>query len=64
MKTIKQLMSMDGRTVLLTGATGGLGRYMAETVAELGGDLILVDRPGSNYIKLLDNLNKYTSVVV
>ena len=55
MKTIKQLMSMDGRTVLLTGATGGLGRYMAETVAELGGDLILVDRPGSNYIKLLDN---------
>jgi NAD(P)-dependent dehydrogenase (short-subunit alcohol dehydrogenase family) len=62
-KTIKQLMSMDGRTVLLTGATGGLGQYMAETVAELGGDLILVDRPGSNYIKLLDNLNKYTSVV-
>jgi len=63
MSTIKQLMDMSGRASLITGATGGLGKYMAETVAELGSDLILVDRPGSSYIKLLDELSCYKSRV-
>jgi len=40
MRTVQQLMDMSGRTALITGATGGLGQYMAETIAELGGDLI------------------------
>ncbi|PJZ45656.1 SDR family oxidoreductase [Leptospira brenneri] len=35
---------MHHRRVLITGAGGGLGRIMADTLAELGADLILVDR--------------------
>jgi len=54
MTTLKVLMNLRGRRALITGATGGLGRIMADTLAEMGGDLILVDRPGSD----LDSLEK------
>ena len=57
-------MSMEGRTVLITGATGFLGSYMAETIAELGGDLILVDIETANYIALLETLKQYNSKVL
>lgn len=56
MNTIKQLMNLNGRRALITGATGGLGRVMAMALAELGADLILVDRPGSNFYDLLEGL--------
>jgi NAD(P)-dependent dehydrogenase (short-subunit alcohol dehydrogenase family) len=46
---IRQLMDLHGRRVLITGATGGLGRMMADTLGELGADLVLVDRPGSDF---------------
>jgi NAD(P)-dependent dehydrogenase (short-subunit alcohol dehydrogenase family) len=59
MRTILQLMNMNNCTTLITGATGGLGQYMAETIAELGGDLILVDRPSSNYASLIKKLKKF-----
>lgn len=36
--------SFEGRTVLLTGAAGHLGRTLAAAFAELGGALVLVDR--------------------
>jgi NAD(P)-dependent dehydrogenase (short-subunit alcohol dehydrogenase family) len=49
MTTIKQLMNLKGRRALITGATGGLGREMADTLAELGADLLLLDRPGANF---------------
>ena len=49
MKKISDLMNLKGRTALITGATGGIGQEIALTIAELGGDLLLVDRPGSNY---------------
>ena len=59
MKTISKLMDLSGRTALITGATGGIGQEIALTIAELGGNLILVDRPNSNYDhikqKILDN---------
>ncbi len=37
-------MELAGRTTLLTGATGGLGRAIAEAVAGLGGHLLLSAR--------------------
>jgi len=61
MKNISDLMSLQGRRALITGAVGGIGQEMAMTIAELGGDLLLVDRPGSDYEliekRILDNFN-------
>jgi NAD(P)-dependent dehydrogenase (short-subunit alcohol dehydrogenase family) len=45
--TLASLMSLRGRTALITGAAGHIGRVMAETLAEQGADLVLVDREGS-----------------
>ena len=56
MTTIQQLMDMHGRRVLITGAIGALGRMMADTLAELGADLLLIDRPGSDFHKLESEL--------
>lgn len=50
--TIKELMNIKGRRALITGATGGLGRIMADTLAELGADLVMIDRPGSDFDSL------------
>lgn len=44
MRTTQQLSDMTGRTALITGGAGHLGRAMASALAEQGCDLILVDR--------------------
>lgn len=62
MTTIKQLSNMRGRRVLITGATGHLGRVIAETLAEMGADLILLDRPESPLVELKLSLTKTWSV--
>jgi NAD(P)-dependent dehydrogenase (short-subunit alcohol dehydrogenase family) len=49
MTNVTELMGLDGRTALITGAVGGLGSVMAKTLAELGADLLLVDRPGADF---------------
>jgi len=59
MKSVNKMLDLTGRTALITGATGGLGKHMAETIAELGGGVILVDRPGSDYSKLCGQLDQY-----
>ena len=51
-------MSLSGRRALITGATGGLGKVMADTLAELGADLVLVDRPGADFQPLAKNLGE------
>lgn len=43
MRTLAALMAMTGRVSLITGGAGHLGRAMAEALAELGSDLVLVD---------------------
>lgn len=54
--TIKELMNLKGRRALITGATGSLGKVMADTLAELGADLVLVDRPGTDFQSLTGTL--------
>lgn len=60
--TIKALMNLKGRRALITGATGGLGRVMADALAELGADIVLVDRPGSDFKNITDMLNRQWAV--
>jgi NAD(P)-dependent dehydrogenase (short-subunit alcohol dehydrogenase family) len=44
MTTLSALMKLNGRRALITGACGGLGRVIAPTLAELGANLVLLDR--------------------
>ncbi len=64
MNHIKELIDLQGRRVLITGAVGGIGQEMALTIAELGGDLILVDRPGTNYGILKNRIKDVANVDV
>ncbi len=58
MATIEQLISLRGRRALITGAAGALGSVIADTLAELGVSLYLVDRPGSELDGLRGELEK------
>ena len=42
-RPLSSLMDLEGRVALVTGAAGHLGSVMAEALAELGADLVLVD---------------------
>jgi len=58
MRTIDQLMNLEGRRAIITGATGNLGKYIASTIAELNGNLILVDKTGVDFHSVLLELKK------
>ena len=49
MASLKTLGDMTGRRVLITGGTGHLGRVIADTVAEQGAEVLLLDRPESPF---------------
>ena len=56
MTPLSQMMDLHGRTALVTGAAGHIGRAIAFTLAELGAGLVLVDLPGSQLRALADEL--------
>ena len=64
MTTIKELSNLKGRRALITGATGGLGKVMAATLAELGANLMLVDKEGSDFTSLSRNITERWGVNV
>jgi NAD(P)-dependent dehydrogenase (short-subunit alcohol dehydrogenase family) len=43
MKSIRELMDLSGRTVLVTGGAGHIGLAMADALAELGASIAIVD---------------------
>ena len=49
-------MDLEGRTALLTGATGGLGRAIANALAARGARLILSSRKTEELVKLARSL--------
>jgi len=57
-------MDLRGRRALVTGAAGNIGCVIVETLAELGSDLVLVDRPGASYGRLVEELTRTWSVKV
>ena len=60
-RTLKDLMDMSGRTVLITGAAGSLGCIISDTIAELGANLFLIDRPESDFDKLKNILSNHNA---
>ena len=64
MRTIRELMSLQGRRAVITGANGGIGQQMAATIAELGGDLVLVDQSETEYGAFLNTLQSISDVKV
>jgi len=62
MKSIQEMMNLEGKRALITGANGYIGRQIAITIAELGGDLVLVDMPGTSYDELLKVIKKSFNV--
>ncbi|MEL0080306.1 MAG: NAD-dependent epimerase/dehydratase family protein, partial [Rhodospirillales bacterium] len=58
MRDLKALMDMKGRRALITGGAGYLGSTMADSLAELGAELILVDVPGASTQKVAEDISK------
>lgn len=59
MTTFEQLIDLHGRRALITGATGCLGRVFAHALAQQGAELVLVDRPGSDFQSLTTGLSQW-----
>lgn len=56
---------LEGRTVAITGSTGGIGRELCDYLASLGAGLVLVDRNRGKSEALAERLReKYPSLVV
>lgn len=64
MPTLVDAMSLKGRRALVTGATGGVGSTAARVLAELGADLVLVDRPRTDYRPLIAEIERDWQVAV
>jgi NAD(P)-dependent dehydrogenase (short-subunit alcohol dehydrogenase family) len=63
MNTIQELSSLLGRRAMVTGAAGFLGQVIADVLAELGAELILVDLPNSKLLEVKKKLESKWRVV-
>ena len=64
MAKLKKLSSLKGRRALITGAAGNLGREIALTLAEMGADLVLVDKAEVEFSDQITNLSKQWDINV
>ena len=49
-------MSLSGKTILITGAAGGLGEALAVQCADVGAELILLDKDRRGLNQVSDNI--------
>ena len=56
MKNVAELMNLKGRAALITGGAGHIGLAMADALAELGCDLVILDRPGEGLDQGIEKL--------
>jgi gluconate 5-dehydrogenase len=59
-KSLQQLLSLKGKTAVVTGGAGYLGTAISETLAELGANLILASRDQEKCQKECDELLRLT----
>jgi NAD(P)-dependent dehydrogenase (short-subunit alcohol dehydrogenase family) len=62
MNDLRDLLNLSERTSLVTGASGHLGMAICHTLAELGSNLIIVDRVPAEVSKLASSLSKKWNV--
>ena len=62
MKRLSELMSLKGRTALITGGAGHIGRAMAEALAELDCNLCLLDRSEDRMRAVADEVQRQWNV--
>lgn len=58
-KPLADLLSLKGKTAIVTGAANGIGNAIATRFAEAGADLILVDRDAEGLEKLTIQLERF-----
>jgi NAD(P)-dependent dehydrogenase (short-subunit alcohol dehydrogenase family) len=59
-KSLQQLLSLKGKTAVVTGGAGYLGAAISETLAELGANLVLASRDQAKCQKECDRLLRLT----
>src|SRR5881394_248091 len=64
MKPLSEAYDFTGRTIVMTGGTGVLGREMAKTLASSGANVALLSRDPSKSAPLMDELAKEKGMCV
>jgi NAD(P)-dependent dehydrogenase (short-subunit alcohol dehydrogenase family) len=64
MASLRQLLQLSGRKALVTGGSRGLGYQMAETLAELGADLVVTARKEEALTRAAERLAEHYGVRV
>jgi NAD(P)-dependent dehydrogenase (short-subunit alcohol dehydrogenase family) len=57
-KSVRELFDLTGRTAIITGGSVGLGRQMAEALAEMGANLVLCARKKERCLQTAEELQK------
>jgi gluconate 5-dehydrogenase len=57
-KTVRELFDLTGRTAIITGGSVGLGRQMAEALAEEGANIVLCARKKERCVQAAEELQK------
>lgn len=57
-------MNLDGRRAVITGGAGHLGRTMADSLAELGADIVLVDVAEAPMLEVANDIGRRWGVAV
>ena len=58
MKTVRELLDLAGRTAIITGGSVGLGRQMAEALAEMGANIVVCARKKERCVQAAEELKK------
>jgi NAD(P)-dependent dehydrogenase (short-subunit alcohol dehydrogenase family) len=57
-KSVRELFDLSGRVAIVTGGSMGLGRQMAEALAEMGANLVLCARKKERCVQTAEELQK------